>query len=201
MFNEELHKEKFKSKIDSLFKEREDSLGIRVVEKQFDERKHLHVLCKNMHNDSFIVWSSFYIGNDPRTYDAFYNGKYDLNLKEGMRELERRSGLNQELVNQLLKELAVKVADESDLNFLEKDVNSALLSDDVYKNLERVMADANYAGDYQAGELSFLLKWHNEGKDVREITKDMLSKLENDSAKEKNVAKQNNRNKDFMLER
>lgn len=55
------------------------------------------------HDKTFIVWSSYYGGENSRSYDSFYNGKYDMTLKEGITELDRRLGRNRETDKKISK--------------------------------------------------------------------------------------------------
>lgn len=81
---------------------------------------------------------------------------------------------------ELIKNVSVKVASESKLPFLLNDVNSILKSvtpfnqKEIVQKLERAFVNANYAGDYKAGKLSFILSDYLNGYDVIEELKKFL---------------------------
>lgn len=70
---------------------------------------------------------------------------------------------------ELIRNVSVRVANESKLSFLKNDVNSILKDGtpfnqkETVKRLEHAFVNANYAGDLQAGELSFILSNHLRG--------------------------------------
>lgn len=73
---------------------------------------------------------------------------------------------------ELIKSVSVRVAAESGLPFLINDVNSILKQETPYnqreivEKLERAFVNANYAGYYKAGKLSFLFNDYLQGYDV-----------------------------------
>ncbi|WP_079709837.1 hypothetical protein [Paraliobacillus ryukyuensis] len=70
---------------------------------------------------------------------------------------------------ELIKRVSVKLASESDLPFIINDVNAILKNENVFdqrgtvKKLEHAFTNANYAGDYKAGEFSFILSDYLKG--------------------------------------
>lgn len=81
---------------------------------------------------------------------------------------------------ELIKNVSVKVASESKLSFLINDINSILKNatpfnqKEIVQKLEHAFVNANYAGDYKAGELSFILSDYLKGYDVTEELKKFL---------------------------
>lgn len=74
----------------------------------------------------------------------------------------------------LIKEKALKVASESNLEFLLNDVTKIAegnFNKNKVESLERAFINANYAGDYKAGLFSFLLSDYLDGYDIIEQLK------------------------------
>jgi len=77
---------------------------------------------------------------------------------------------------ELIKSISLKVASESKCNFLLNDIKAVIEKDkmervvsngkELVKELEHALINANYTGDYKAGELSFLLQDYLRGYDV-----------------------------------
>lgn len=82
--------EKMKDKIGRLLFQKEKELNLVVVGQEFDDRKNLHVLCNRRFDNSYVVWTAYNTGEEKTSFENFYNGKYDMTLEEGVRELERR---------------------------------------------------------------------------------------------------------------
>ena len=132
-FAVEKFKEKYEEKIKSLLAKKEKELNVHVVSTEFDEDKNLHILCHRMTDDSFIVWSSYYTGEEKTSFVNFHNGSYDMTLEQGVRELERRSGadvdyiyLNDYLMARELTDMGYDV----DLDLDNKTYNSGLVTED-----------------------------------------------------------------------
>lgn len=131
-FAVEKFKEKYEEKIKSLLAKKEKELNVHVVSTEFDEDKNLHILCHRMTDDSFIVWSSYYTGEEKTSFVNFHNGSYDMTLEQGVRELERRSGadvdyiyLNDYLMARELTDMGYDV----DLDLDNKTYNSSLVAE------------------------------------------------------------------------
>lgn len=82
---------------------------------------------------------------------------------------------------ELIIEASIKVSHESKLDFLKNDTLNVLENEHNYTNkelverLEKVFTNANYAGDYKAGKLSFLLNDYLNNIDVMESLRKLLS--------------------------
>lgn len=75
-----------------LIKDKEKELNVAVVDVKFDNEMNLHVLANRLTDDSYVAWNSYFVEEMEKSYVNFYNGKYDIDIEQGMRELERRSG-------------------------------------------------------------------------------------------------------------
>lgn len=125
-------KEKYKEKIKSLLAEKEKELNVHVVSTEFDEDKNLHILCHRITDDSFIVWSSYYTGEEKTSFVNFYNGAYDMTLEQGLEVLYERSGKSLEsgmdYVNDIDDKKTWDILNEyynDCLNFWEKQLNNS----------------------------------------------------------------------------
>lgn len=84
----------------------------------------------------------------------------------------------------LIKEASIKVANKSELSFLKNDIESILKEEtpfnqkEIVEKLERALVNANYAGDYKAGELSFIIKYYLEDYDVTSQLEDFINSLQ-----------------------
>ena len=77
---------------------------------------------------------------------------------------------------ELIKSISLKVANESTCKFLLNDIKAVIEKDkmervvsnekELVKELEHALINANYTGDYKAGELSLLLQDCLRGYDV-----------------------------------
>ncbi|WP_144460404.1 hypothetical protein [Siminovitchia fortis] len=105
-------------KIDALFAEKTEELNVRVIAYQFDEEKNLHVLCQRDSDRSYISWSSYYTGEKNSSFENFYNGKYDMDLGQGIRELKKRSGKEVDVNYPMVKELT-SLGNDRNRNFSE----------------------------------------------------------------------------------
>lgn len=85
---------KASEKLNQLIKENEQKLGLTTLETFEDEDGTAHILAQRTSDKSYIVWSSYYTGEESTTYASFHNGKYDMDIEQGINELKRR--LNRE---------------------------------------------------------------------------------------------------------
>lgn len=84
---------------------------------------------------------------------------------------------------ELIKKVCIKIAKQSKLDFLLHDIETIIK--DAEKNMERnidmieklrqALVNANYAGDYEAGTLSFYLDDYLNNYDVREELEKILN--------------------------
>lgn len=90
-------------KLRHLCEQKEKTLNITILHIMCDrDFQHAHILAKRLSNNSFIVWTSGNTGKEQISYENFYNGKYDMNLLEGLEELFRRAGGRSEVLYQHL---------------------------------------------------------------------------------------------------
>lgn len=87
-----------------MIKEKEKELKVQVVEQTVPIDGVFYVLCRREFDNSYTVWNA--------NEEGFYNGKYDMNLKEGIAELERRSGHVLGTENMSEQELLIKALED-----------------------------------------------------------------------------------------
>lgn len=66
------------NKINDLLKIKSEELNIEIVKQEIARNKDLHVLAFRKFDSSYIVWTSYYTGEEKTSYVGFYNGSYDL---------------------------------------------------------------------------------------------------------------------------
>lgn len=91
-------------KRNEMIKEKEKELNVQVVEQTVPVDGVFYVLCRREFDNSYTVWNA--------NEEGFYNGKYDMNLKEGIAELERRSGHVLGTENMSEQELLMKALED-----------------------------------------------------------------------------------------
>ena len=81
---------------------------------------------------------------------------------------------------ELIMEASIKVAHGSKLKFLKNDLAAIakenLSNNEMVEKLKGIFENANYAGDYKAGQLSFLLDGYLNNYDVTEELKEIITK-------------------------
>lgn len=79
---------------------------------------------------------------------------------------------------ELIKKVCLKIARQSKLDFLLHDIETIIKEGknrfEMIKKLRNAFVNANYAGDYEAGTLSFYLDYYLKNYDVREELEKIL---------------------------
>lgn len=79
---------------------------------------------------------------------------------------------------ELIKKVCLKIARQSKLDFLLHDIETIIKDAEsrleMIEKLKKALINANYAGDYEAGTLSFYLDYYLKNYDVREELEKIL---------------------------
>lgn len=86
------HEELNQEKIQSLFKRKEEQLGIRVLGYQFDKFKNIQALTYDDLDSTYTTFTSYYIGEDELSYKDFYVGEQYEEQAAAIANLEERLG-------------------------------------------------------------------------------------------------------------
>lgn len=134
------------AKINELISEKEKELNVEVLAYGIDKSKDLHVLAEREFDGSHAVWTSHYTGKLDEPYFEFYNGKYDMNVANGVKELLRRSGSEADLF---------KTRPEIDLDVHVKGYENPLFNVDVKEVVgDNLMGDKPYLVSEMMGNFS-----------------------------------------------
>lgn len=88
-----LNSEQLEVKLKELIESKEVELNITVIKIVRDGDKNAVILAKRHFDDTHIVWSSYYTGEERTSYVNFYSGSYDLTLTRALDETQRRVNL------------------------------------------------------------------------------------------------------------
>lgn len=137
--------------VDSLFERKKRELGVQIVGYEFSENKDLHVLAKRESDGTYVGWTSYYTGEDKTSYVDFYNGAYDMNKVQGLKELEIRTGKDLGFFDKAKMDVGndeIYIIENFDMNAdttryfdVLGAVNIEYYTDDVYNQLDQIITE------------------------------------------------------------
>lgn len=88
----ELHTDtkEFPIALQDTLRERETALNVRTIDIQYDNERNAHIIAQRNSDGTFVVWTSYYTREEQSRYFGLYNGTYDLDLRQAVREQDRR---------------------------------------------------------------------------------------------------------------